>query len=68
MRKAFTLIELLILVAIAGIFISLIVNVFKDAPTVKPTTNLSEEKRICERLGLVRKLEDLPIACVKYYK
>ena len=71
--KGFTLIELLIVIAIIGILIGTIITKLtgaceKGCGDIKPIVTKQEHERIkCEQIAMVRKVENLPAACVKYY-
>lgn len=72
--KGFTLIEFLIVMSLLSLLGWLMVIMMQDCTancinTIKKVQTKEEHtKQVCEEMGLVRKMEDLPVACLKYYQ
>lgn len=65
MRKGFTLIEALVIIAIVSILIALVGTSLSG---VKEETGDNSESAYCKRVGRYTSVGDLPANCLKYYQ
>lgn len=66
--KGFTLIELLLVIAAISILAGIVAVAISGSPEGPGVANKDKEEEYCKRIGLHYSFEQLPVACVKYYK
>lgn len=66
--KGFTIIEGFVFLAGIGIFVAILASTISESPEAASYINKDREEEYCSRIGLQRTFEQLPVACIKYYR